>query len=849
MTDQQLLGIQSPADKTEIKKALLNKVSDLDFEIDIERIFSYILCAKRLTQQIDAIDTLMVISDEQKELQSAADVVCDSPEKLIEYFHTLYDNISSRFNTSLWKTAIHQAKENKRIKLLNYCKPIADFLAEKPFLKSEVLRLLANTFPFVQFFPDPKEDDAFWQQYGYVFNLLRAGNTEFDLLAHTIHAHQYAVIQLDDFYNRLLYSARYYREKKYAQAFNALSEGMPADAKPLIVWQREMNVLYKAAFIEQEEQVVEIFINTLNTARSYFPADEQLLYIQAKYILHTYEPEEAKNVIIEIVKAVPHHPKCMFLLGKCYMQLGIYRAAMIIFKNIEELDPLNLQYTIAGVKAKRAYIDFCMSEHILQGNSKQYYITMVNELIEHSMFDEAVTFAAEAPKEDADLVALSLYATDVRNFDQTGIKNKDAIFDALLSANDSEIRRKIKEHYLRDIPNWSEINEEKKFIQTYYEENPTDAMANYHMGMYFYSITDYKQAYNYFLKAKTIAPTDPTMYYNLARAAALLEQYKDAAEYMSVYLIYNKYVLQANEYYCNWAYTSEQYSKAHKSAKWILSICRTNEFKTVHFFYFTAALQLYLNTVPKQYHNPAYVYESLELFDSYQKPDNFWTEDDGLKSLCWAAKLCYDMNDYEKGLSYVKQTLPHITDYNARSVKMGLFEVLPQCLYKLERYEELIELVVGPAQELLNNQNYQYDLGPAAIYIALTYGALEQYETQMEWALICVNCYTQSDNPPIDWIENYLTDKFNICVEHDVDNYIIPIGAAYLDLIRTTNENHIWMAHNMANVYAHLQQNEEALEYHRKCLVFGQQCEHECEEEIRGSQAFIDANIAAQNSN
>jgi len=39
MTDQQLLGIDTFSDKTEIRPALINKISDLDFEIDIERIF------------------------------------------------------------------------------------------------------------------------------------------------------------------------------------------------------------------------------------------------------------------------------------------------------------------------------------------------------------------------------------------------------------------------------------------------------------------------------------------------------------------------------------------------------------------------------------------------------------------------------------------------------------------------------------------------------------------------------------------------------------------------------------------------------------------------------------------
>lgn len=851
MTDYELLGIKTVSDKAEIRQALANKISDLDFEIDIERIFSYILGAKRLTQQLDTTDTVMVMSDSEKLVQLGSQVLCDSPEKLIEHFITLYDNAASRFNKSLWKAAVDYVKENDSDNLANYCKPIADFLTEKPFLKSETLKLLANSFPFATFFPDPnaEENNDFWHQYGYIYNLLRKGNAELDLLSHTVNPEQFTPVQLDDIYNRVLYSARYYRENKYAQAFNTLSEGIPADLKPLMVWQRELNILYKAAFIEQEEKVADILKETLNTALSYFPVDEQLLYIQAKYILQTDVPKKAKDAIIEIVKIVPHHPKCMYLLGSCYMQMGISRAAMIIFKNLEKLDPLNLQYTIAGAKAKRAYIDFCISEHDPKENSKQYYITMISELIEHAMFDEAVSFAAQAPTGDADLDALLLYANDVKTYDQKGIKNSEALFDALLSANDKEIRRKIKEHYLRDIPTWTEIQNEKKFIQTYYEENPTDAMANYHMGMYFYSTTDYKQANNYFLKAKEITPSDPVMYYNLARTAALIEQFEEASQYMSVYLIYNKYVLQANAYYCEWNFTLQQYDKAHVSAKWILSICRTDEFKPEYFYYYTAGLNLYLNTIPKEDHNSAYIYEALELYDQYPKSDAFWSDEDGLKSMCWAANLCYGLDEHEKCIDYIMQTLPHITDDNTASAKMGLFELLPKSLYKLERYEELIELISERTQDLLNEKGCQDDMAPAAFYLSLAYGALEQYEMQMEWSVICANSYMLKETPPIEWIENYLTDKFSVCVEHDVDSYIIPIGAAYLGIIKTTNLNHIWMAHNMANVYAAFEQEEEALEYHKKCLAFCQEFPGECEEERIGSQAFVNAHTTSNKLN
>lgn len=845
MTDQQLLDISNSSDKAEIRQALLNKISDLDFEIDIELVFNYIRCAQRLFHNADtaAAQTQMILSDADKILAQNTGETCTSPEKLIEHFTNLYNNSSTRFNKFLWKASIDFVKANDAENLNSYCKPIADFLVEKPFLKSEILRLLANAFPFAEFFPNPEleENKEFWKQYAYIYNLLRKGNVELDLLAHTVEAERFTPGQLDDIYNRVLYSSRYYREGNFAQAFSVLSEGIPANVKPLVVWQRELNILYKAAFIDKESNAADIFVNTLNTALSYYPFDGQLLYERAKFILLTYEPVQAKDAIVEIVKLVPDHEKCMFLLGKSYKALGISRAASIIFENLAKLNPLNLEYVTAAATASRAYIDFCIEKHDPKDNSKQYYINIISELVERNMFEEAGVFARQAPENDADISALIIYALEIQTYVYEGTKDKEALFDALLVANDKEIRRKIKEHYLKDIPNWTEIAEEKKFIQNFYQEYPDDSMANYHMAMYYHATSDFKQAYDYFLKAKEIDPSNTTVYYNLARSAAKIEKYEEAVQYIRVYLMYNKYQLQANEYYCEWVYELKQYDNSHESAKWILSICRTDEFATSHFFYFTAGLSLCLNSIPKEYHNLAYIYDTLALYDQYPKPADFWSDEDGLKSICWAAKLCYDLDEHEKCIDYIMQTLPHITDDNSPAAKMGLFELLPKSLYKLERYEEIIELISERAQDMLINNGYEHDMAPAAFYLTLAYGALKQYELQMEWSVVCVNSYMLTETPPIEWIENFLTDKFSVCVEHNVDSYIIPIGTAYLEIIKTTNLNHIWMAHNMANVYAAFEQDEEALEYHKKCLAFCLEFPGECEEERIGSQAFINA--------
>jgi hypothetical protein len=70
MTDQQFLGVKTVLDEAEIKNVLIKKITDLDFEIDIEKIFNYINCYQRLIQKTETTIQLMkfVITDEYNPL-------------------------------------------------------------------------------------------------------------------------------------------------------------------------------------------------------------------------------------------------------------------------------------------------------------------------------------------------------------------------------------------------------------------------------------------------------------------------------------------------------------------------------------------------------------------------------------------------------------------------------------------------------------------------------------------------------------------------------------------------------------------------------------------------------------
>lgn len=844
MTDLKFLGVEPHSDKEKIQQTLKEKISDLDFEIDIERIFAYIHCAQRLIQQIEKTSADILKKETEKLAPDVTESI-ETPEALIAQFVKLYENPSTRFKKTFWQTILNSLSKTDKNSLQAYCKPVADFLNTHPFLKSDVLILIANFFPFNTFFPNPKEsnesDHAFWQEYGYIHSLLRRGNLEFDLYAETLNTGQFSNSQLEDLYNRLMTSTRFYRTRQFAQAFNVLSNGIPAHVKPLLFWQRELNILYKANFVEKEENLTEVFENTLNQALSSFPDDEQLIYLRSKFLFHQYSPEEFKDDIIATLRMIPDQPKCWFLLGKCYQQLGISRAALIIFENLQKITPLNMEYITAAASASRAYFDFCLNELDPKDQNKAYYIRIISSLVERNMFEEVAVFAKDAPQNDPDIKALLLYAKDLENFSIGGKKDKEILFDALLLAKDTEIRRKIKIHYLKDLPTWGDVKEERNFILNFYSEYPTDAMANYQMGMAHYADGENEKAYLYFLKAKEIAPDNEQFYYNLARATADTKRYAEAVEFIKTYLLYNKYNLSANQLHCEWAFQLNDHKSAHLSAKWILSICRTDEFRSEPFYYLVACLSNYLDTIDVKFHNHEYIRETLELFDRYTKPSTFWTDDLGPKAIYFAAKLSYNIGDFKNCIKYVNTLLQNSPKQDVDYVRICLLEFLPKSLYALEKYDELIQQFETPVQQLLNNNLHPGRTSLAAIYISHSHGALLNFPKQIEWAINGAKAYMQTDVPPIDWLKDFLAEKFGVCLKNNLKEFIIPIGDFYLKNISPIHANHVWIAHHLGNTYEAIENREEALKHHKLCLDLGLSFPEICTVEKTNSQKYINA--------
>ncbi|PWB27643.1 tetratricopeptide repeat protein [Flavobacterium sp. HTF] len=842
MTDHQFLGVAEFPDKNEIKEALAKKIHDLDFENDIETIFDYIKCSKRIVpkKEIVTVENDPVLTDEYREIIKDFGIEgFDTPEKLIGYFTSLYDNPSLRFHKLLWKSAIDSLSIYDYNKRLDYVIPVVEFLCKKSFIKPEVLRLIGESLPFEALSAEVfKEDNPFWAKYNFVCGLLQSKNIEFELYADILNTGQFTSEELDYMFTQLMISSVEYRNENYRQAFSILHQQIADDIKPAFIVEREFNILHKIISLEKKEEVPQIYLSRIKNAFEKFPDHEEFLYLRIKILFESNPPEKFREQVISALKIIPGHSKCLFLLGKCYMKLGISKTALTIFENLMEMHPLNVEYVTNAALATRQYIDSCFKVSDQKSQNKAYYINIINFLTEKKLFSEIPHFASKISEEDNDLKALLLYAKDAETFLLTGEKDKAALLKAIDLASDKEVVRKIKEYYLKELIIGPDYEEENKFIRDYYQENAANAVANYKMALFYFGLNEIENAYTYFLKSKEINPSNIRNYIYLARCSNYLGRSEETMAHVSIYLMHNTYDVMANEIYCDAAYSLKQYKNAYEGTKWLLSICNDNERDAKYFFYFTASLSLYLSEHNEKYYNLQYVNEMLGLYDQYPKPNDFWTNDNGSTSMYWAATLCYQIGHYEKGAEYLQCILENTKEHNWNLTEKCL-QLLAECLLGLEQYDRIIELIEPQVLKVLEKNQYDVSVSQATFYLSYAYFAINDHESRMKWALTSVYCFMQAENPDTAWAENYLVNNLAACLEFDVKKSIIPIGKAYLEIVKTPNPNHIWVAYTLANAYSANGEQNEASRYYRICFEFGTLFPGVYTEEIKYAEQFL----------
>ncbi|RZJ49062.1 MAG: hypothetical protein EOO44_18965, partial [Flavobacterium sp.] len=383
-----------------------------------------------------------------------------------------------------------------------------------------------------------------------------------------------------------------------------------------------------------------------------------------------------------------------------------------------------------------------------------------------------------------------------------------------------------------------QIKEEKDFILNYYNENVDNAKANYQLAMFYYSENDAENAYHFFLRSKEINPANIETYYFLARTSYFLAKNEEAITYIRIYLLRHKYNFHANQIYCDAAYAAGQYKNAHEAAKWQLKTCSSKEYNNITFFYYTTGLSKHLSQFGQQYYNLQHVNQMLELYDEYKKPDNFWTDDNGSMSMYWAGYLCYQIGHFEKGIEYAQCILENAKEYNWMLQEKCL-ELLTLCLQGLQQYERLIELTEPLIVKVLEKKPYDFSASQSAFYLSYAYFENNDHENRMKWALTATYCFMQAENPDLNWAETYLINNFSDCMEFGVENYIVPFGKAYLEIVKKPAPNHIWVAYIIGSTYYLKGEENESMRYFRLCLEFGTLFPGTYPEQIMHSENFL----------
>ena len=411
----ELLGISKTQDKALILEGLIQKIERLDFKNDLAEIFQNIKTYHQLLASLERkiLDEAKLFpvkvgfSNEEIILPYLEEEIYETPEQLIAYFTEIYGNLATRFNILYWKSAIANAKIHSSVDPQDYCLPIVDFLSTHLFVKSDVLQELAKTFPLLPFFESEEWDSlrSTKVNYGYVEFLINCGNFELDLQIDALLEHNYTSEQIEAILGALTRSILQARKKDFPGAFDSLASAIPEEAKPLLVKQREANLLFAAVVQEKHEEARGHLINVLNQSLQRFPGDAHLLYIRASYLFHTLDQDEALREIIDTLKVDPTNTKCFFLLGKIYLKKGLNKEAYEVFQGISGFEPLNVEYAAYGAIAIQEILKDQMQ---LQVQNKSSYIEQAFQLIDLSLFEE-VGPAPDGLQNDPDIRALQLF--------------------------------------------------------------------------------------------------------------------------------------------------------------------------------------------------------------------------------------------------------------------------------------------------------------------------------------------------------------------------------------------------------------------------------------------------------
>ena len=636
MTCWEVLGITKTQDKNKVFQALVKKVNEADFENDLEYVFR---CKKAYDSAIALVAAMEPEKTAHYPWGSSQDTgehiipyldeeeIYQTPEQLISRFTFIYDNLATRYNLLYWKSAIANAKLHTTVSLQEYCFPIIDFLASHRFLKTDVLTEFRKSFPLASLFSTEewKAAEKENEMYPYIKFLVARGNIELDLHIDDLLTYNFTSDQLEAILIRLAVSLNFARQNDLPRAYNVLIENIPDEAKPLLVKQRELNILFRLALIEEQEETKSYFTDALDQALKRFPGDEHLVFLRASYLFRTASAEEARKALIEILRVSPANDKCFFLLGKCYLKLDLLNEADIIFRNLISRAPLNVEYWAQSAVATQRLLKE-QSQNDSLNKDKAYYINRITQLVDLNLYEEINELSPDFPA-DPDIKALQLYAAACEKYYFEGLREIALLDEAVDYARSPDIILRIVRKQLEFHPNFGDVARIKDYIFKHLALFPDDDQLNFKAGSYYLLLEDYAKAWKHYNKAHEANPHNLDVYLGLARAAEYLEDYQLAKENILHYQHAHNYDPVGYEILTRCSYNMQDYYTCVRSSWWLMSIKDPKNVSTEDQFFLVNALYNFVRNFPTDLENcPGLlldIQEVILLFDSLPKETEF----------------------------------------------------------------------------------------------------------------------------------------------------------------------------------------------------------------------------------
>ncbi len=791
------------------------KVMALDFDQDIAQ---YLKVLEEY-QSIEQPEKPTAV--EEKSVEVPAEGVYQTPEQLVARFAEIYSQTETCYQFAYWESALKSVKENSTVEGIMFCKPIYDFLFDHSLIKTEVFRLISQSFPFNDFHRTDlwKEMIAHSENYVYIENLLARGNFGLDLISDAMPIEQYDRAQLDEILPNLLYSSRLVRNEDYINAFKVLSR-INKDIMPVVGWQRMLNILYKASVKQGQTDPRDIFLSVMDDALIRYPRDEHLLYLRGAFLMAFHPVEETKAFLIQNLKHNPLHFKSLYLLGKCYLELKEFAVAHTIFGKLNSVNPQNLTYSAYQAVALHGMVNQPVQADTKEEELAGYKVRMM-QLLDLKVYDMP-EFPAEFAG-DVDIKALGVYAYSAsRQFYQGGLEPTYLPRDlkmALQLAKDPEVRLFIIKGLLACYPNFDDLVNNKETVLQFVEEFPDADSTNFALAGLLYAEEKFEQALTYYERVRDLNPAHTFSYLGIARCAEKLEDYPKAIEASGVFQHARKYDGRGFDIMGTCYYNMGNYRKAYENFQWMVQLRKPSGRDQ---FILLASLGNLVDELDgKDFQSGwlmEHVEEGLDLFDSFERTAEFQEYVNAPWVFLRGAKLCEFLGRHEQGLEYINQAFELLYAKGMNNL-LEVALVRGRLMNALGHYGHAKEFLSNYISFLEREDTDEQELESfRTLLVEVEKGLADADNEYLQDLSVLVERATEE---PETW-QPVFVQLMRKAMMGQANTEMVAIGGRYFEFYPTPVPDHVFMGFWTGKAHFQLEEVEKSMGYFQKCLEWGE---------------------------